>query len=274
MKKLLTLLLASALTLSLAGCTTNPDSNVTSDLTQKSLEQIIADGEIVMATEAQYAPFEYKNADADIVGCDIWLAEQIAEELEVSLRVIDMSFDGIIPSLASGSVDFAIAAITATPERDKRVDFSIPYQRDMQALVVKAENAETYTTTESLVGLKVGAQKGSMQSMIITDSMPESDLFELAKYPALGLEVLNGNIAGIVVDGAVAEGMVAADSNLAMANYTFGEEASKYGKAVAVSQGDLGLRDVIDTVITRVTENGSFDIAYNEAIADAKTLGL
>ena len=273
MKKLLTLLLATTLALSLTACADKVPEPLP-DLTGVSLAKIQERGEILLATEAQYAPFEFKNADADIIGCDIWLAQQIATELEVHLKIMDMSFDGLIPALTSGTVDFAIAAITATPERDKRVDFSLPYQRDMQALVVKAENAELYTSAEALAGLQVGAQKGSMQSMIITDSMPESDLFELAKYPALGLEVINGNIAGIVVDGAVAEGMVAADSQLAMANFTFGAEASKYGKAVAVPQGDAALLEVIDRVITRVTEDGSFEKAYEEAVLEAKTLGI
>ncbi len=59
------------------------------------------------------------------------------------------------------------------------------------------------------VGLKVGAQKGTIQSQLIQSALPESELFELEKYPALALEVQNGNIAGLVVDQAVGEALVA-----------------------------------------------------------------
>jgi len=93
----------------------------------------------------------------------------------------------------------------------EEIDFSDLYETSAQLLIVKAGNADTYSTKESLVGLKVGAQKGTIQSQLIQSALPESELFELEKYPALALEVQNGNIAGLVVDQAVGEALAAAD---------------------------------------------------------------
>ena len=152
------------------------------------LKQIKAKGKLVVGTEAQYAPYEFKDLDANFAGCDMWLAQQIADSLGVELEVVDMAFDGIIPAVQSGQVDLGIAAFTNTPERAEEIDFSDLYETSAQLLIVKAGNADTYSTKESLVGLKVGAQKGTIQSQLIQSALPDSELFELEKYPALALE--------------------------------------------------------------------------------------
>ena len=173
------------------------------------LAEIKAKGKLVVGTEAQYAPYEFKDLDANFAGCDIWLAQQIADSLGVELEVVDMAFDGIIPAVKSGQVDIGIAAFTKTPERAEEIDFSNLYETSAQLLIVKTGDADKYSTKEALAGQKVGAQKGTIQSQLILSALPDSELFELEKYPALALETQNGNIAGFVVDQAVGEALVA-----------------------------------------------------------------
>ena len=133
------------------------------------LAEIKAKGKLVVGTEAQYAPYEFKDLDANFAGCDIWLAQQ-------------------------------------TPERAEEIDFSNLYETSAQLLIVKTGDADKYSTKEALAGQKVGAQKGTIQSQLILSALPDSELFELEKYPALALETQNGNIAGFVVDQAVGSG--------------------------------------------------------------------
>ena len=71
------------------------------------LEKVKTSGKLVVGTEAQYAPYEFKDLNANFAGCDMWLAQQIADHLGVELEVVDMSFDGIIPAVKSGQVDLA-----------------------------------------------------------------------------------------------------------------------------------------------------------------------
>ena len=75
-------------------------------------------GRLIVGTEAQYAPYEFRDLDNNIVGCDIFIAEQIAEDLGVDLEIVDMAFDGIIPAIQSGQVDIGNAAVKTTPEMD------------------------------------------------------------------------------------------------------------------------------------------------------------
>ena len=239
------------------------------------LEQIKAKGKLVVGTEAQYAPYEFKDLDANFVGCDMWLAQQIADSLGVELEIVDMSFAGIIPAVQSGQVDLGIAAFTNTPERAEEIDFSNLYETSAQLLIVKTGNADTYSTKEALAGQKVGAQKGTIQSQLIQSALPDSELFELEKYPALALEVQNGNIAGLVVDQAVGESLVAnSNGELEVSNFEFSAEEASFGKSVVIAKGNEDLVAAVNEVISKVVADGSYQAAYDEAVALAATLGM
>ena len=239
------------------------------------LEQIKAKGKLVVGTEAQYAPYEFKDLDANFVGCDMWLAQQIADSLGVELEIVDMSFAGIIPAVQSGQVDLGIAAFTNTPERAEEIDFSDLYETSAQLLIVKTGNADTYSTKEALAGQKVGAQKGTIQSQLIQSALPDSELFELEKYPALALEVQNGNIAGLVVDQAVGESLVAnSNGELEVSNFEFSAEEASFGKSVVIAKGNEELVAAVNEVVNKVTSDGSYQAAYDEAVALAATLGM
>jgi polar amino acid transport system substrate-binding protein len=239
------------------------------------MAKIKADGKLVVGTEAQYAPYEFKNLKAEFVGCDIFLAQKIADALGVKLEIIDMSFDGIIPAVQAGQVDLGIAAFTNTPARAEVIDFSDLYETSLQYLVVAAKNADIYTTKEALAGLKVGAQKGTIQSQLITSALPDSQLFELDKYPELALEVANGTIAGLVVDSAVGDSIVAnSNGALAVSGFEFSAEEASFGKSVVIPKGNEDLVAAVNAVIAEVLEDGSYQAAYEEAVALAAEMGV
>lgn len=281
-KKMLALALGMLMLLSvMTGCSkTNDQAGGGSGDTQQEqtgtlLKKIKDSGKLVVGTEAQYAPYEFKDLDANFVGCDMWLAQQIVDSLGVQLEVVDMSFDGIIPAVQSGQVDLGIAAFTNTPERAKEIDFSNLYETSAQLLIVKAGNADVYSTKESLAGQKVGAQKGTIQSQLIQSALPDSELFELEKYPALALEVQNGNIAGLVVDQAVGESLVAtSNGGLEVSNFAFTAEEASFGKSVVIAKGNEDLVAAVNQVIDKVTSDGSYQKAYDEAVKLAASLGL
>ena len=287
-KKLMSLALGAMMMLSLlTGCGSKTEDSAPADSTPAEetpaepaaaaslLEKVKTSGKLVVGTEAQYAPYEFKDLNANFAGCDMWLAQQIADHLGVELEVVDMSFDGIIPAVKSGQVDLGIAAFTKTPERAEEIDFSDLYEKSAQLLIVKAGNADLYSTKESLAGQKVGAQKGTIQSQLIQTALPDSELFELEKYPALALEVQNGNIAGLVVDQAVGESLIAtSNGGLEVSNLAFTSEEAAFGKAVVAAKGSEDLLAEVNTVINQVVNDGSYLKAYDEAVELAASMGL
>ncbi len=239
-----------------------------------TLDEIKAAGKLVVETEATYPPYEYLDDNGAFAGCDIFLAEQIAAEIGVELVMMDTAFDSIIMDIKDGKGDIGIAAFTITPERAEVIAFSDQYELSMQYLVVKAGNADKYSTKEALAGLQVGAQMGTIQSQLIASALTDSILFELEAYGPLALEVKNGNIAGFVADSAVAEAYVAASNGeLEIANFTFTAEEASFGKACVLQQGNDALMEIVNAVIARVLQDGSYQAAYDAAVLATGSTG-
>ena len=158
MKKVIALLLALVTLLSLTACAGKEDA------ASSALDQIKQKGELVVGTSADYPPYEF-HTEVDgkdtIVGFDMEIAQAIADKLGVPLKIVDMSFDNLLMSLANDEFDLVIAGLTADEERRKTTDFSDPYLEAKNLILVRAEDADKYASLDDLKGVKGGAQTGS-----------------------------------------------------------------------------------------------------------------
>ena len=136
MKKAIALLLALVTLLSLTACAGKEDA------ASSALDQIKQKGELVVGTSADYPPYEF-HTEVDgkdtIVGFDMEIAQAIADKLGVSLKIVDMSFDNLLMSLANDEFDLVIAGLSADEERRKTTDFSDPYLEAKNLILVRAE---------------------------------------------------------------------------------------------------------------------------------------
>lgn len=101
-----------------------------------------ANGELVMATNATFPPYEY-YANNSIVGIDAEMARAIADKLNKKLVIEDMEFDAIITAVQGGKADIGAAGMTVTEERLKNINFSDPYTTSKQVIIVR--NGESST---------------------------------------------------------------------------------------------------------------------------------
>ena len=96
-----------------------------------------ADNELVVATNLEFAPFEYMIGNK-IAGIDMEIAKLLATYLNKTLVVVNMQFEAVVTSVSTvDTYDIGIAGLTITPERQKSVDFSDAYFGATQMLVVK-----------------------------------------------------------------------------------------------------------------------------------------
>ena len=99
-------------------------------------------GQLVVATNAAFAPFEYKKGDK-YAGIDIEIAAYIAKELDLELVIEDMDFESVVTSVGKNCVDIAMAGLSVTATRKQSVNFSdVYYSGAYQVLIVKADNTE------------------------------------------------------------------------------------------------------------------------------------
>lgn len=94
-----------------------------------------ADQQLVVATNAAFAPFEYKEGDK-FAGIDMEIAAYIAAQLDMELVIQDMEFDSVVTSVGKNGVDIAMAGLTVTDVRKESVNFTESYYNAAQMLVV------------------------------------------------------------------------------------------------------------------------------------------
>lgn len=93
-------------------------------------------GKLVMATNAEFAPWEYKEGD-DIVGIDPDIVKAMCDKMGYDLEIDDMMFESILAAVTSGKADFGAAGMTVKEERLESVDFTDTYANASQVVIVR-----------------------------------------------------------------------------------------------------------------------------------------
>lgn len=230
-----------------------------------NLEKIKESGKIVLGTSADYPPYEFhKNIDGKdtIVGFDINIAEEIASDLGVELEIKDMKFDGLLAALQTGNIDFIIAGMTPDEQREKSVDFSNLYYEAEQKLLVKKGEAAKYQSIDDLKGLKIGAQKATVQEKIAMNKIENADVKSLSKITDLVLELKNNKIDGIVLVKPVAEAYANASDDLEVVDILLDKEE---GVAIAVKKNSIDLLNSINDSLDKLINEDKIDQFIEEA---------
>lgn len=261
--RLVALTMAMSMLLLASGCGKKAENQ--GDL----LSQIKEKGKIVVGTSADYPPYEFHkeiNGKDEIVGFDIAIAKEIASDLGVQLEIKDMKFEGLLPALKTGKIDFAMAGMTPKPERRKQADFTKIYYRAVQGMMIRAEDKDKIKTVADLAGKVVGAQKASIQADIAKDEIKGADVKELGKVSDLVLELQNKKIDAIIVELPVAKAYVSKNSELALAdNVTF--QDAEGGSAIAVDKGNTTLVEAMNQTLDRLEQDKAIEKFVVEATA-------
>lgn len=145
-------------------------------------------GVLYVGTSADYPPFSYYNDQNQIDGFDPALIRALGAKLGVKVEVTDFAFEGLGAALEAGQVDVLAAAISVTPARQEKVDFSYIYYVGQDGILAQ-ENADlgTITNPDQLVGLRIGVQKRSVyedwlrETLVNTGKISEGSLFIYAQ---------------------------------------------------------------------------------------------
>lgn len=157
--------------------------------------------QIVVAQDATWPPMEFMNENKEIIGFDTDYMRAVAREAGFEVSFKNVAWDGIFAGLDAGQYDAVCSSVTITDERKKAMDFSIPYFKVRQALVVP--KASGVKTLEEMKGRITGAQIGTTGYFAIKKVAGA----EAKSYDEIGLameDLFNGRIDGVVCDDPVA----------------------------------------------------------------------
>ena len=219
----------------------------------EAAETEAAGGVLIMATNAEFPPYEYHDGDS-IVGIDAEIAAAIAEELGMELEIEDIAFDSIIPEIVSGKADMGLAGMTVTEDRKQSVDFSDTYAKASQMIIVK-EDSEI-AGPDDLAGVIVGVQLGTTGDIYVSDLEAEGTTVERYNKGFEAVQALSqGKIDAVVIDGEPAKTFVSETEGIKLLDEAFTEE--EY--AIAVKKGNTELLDKINAALKTLDENGTLD---------------
>jgi polar amino acid transport system substrate-binding protein len=200
-------------------------------------------GTVVVAADATYPPNESIASDGHtVVGMDADLAKALVGALGLKAKVVNATFDSIIPGLASGKYGLGMSSFTDTKEREKTVDF-VTYFSAGTSFYVKAQGGPAISGLADLCGKKVAVEKGTTQA---ADVAAQSKKCTTAGKPAVTLLVFpDQNGANLAINSNRAQiGMAdspVADYQVQRSNGQFKVVGKPYGTApygIAIPKGD------------------------------------
>lgn len=240
-KKIICLIACIVFVASMAGCAGNSNT----------VESIKNKGKIIMATEATFEPFEFRENN-DIVGIDVEIAKEVAKELGVELVIEEMEFGSLLAAVSSGKVDFIVAGLSVDEDRKKSVDFSDPYFNASQMIIVKKDSS--IASKADLEGKKIGVQQGTTgdkEASKIKDATVERYTKTTDAVQALK----QGKLDAIVLDNFPSRVFVSKNPELKMLDDVLITDTY----AIAVKKGNTELADTINKVLTRLKDSGELD---------------
>lgn len=208
--------------------------------------------ELIMVTEAGFAPYEYYE-NSEVVGVDVDIAREIAKEMGKTLVIKDIAFDSIINEVKTGKADFGAAGISYSEERAKNVDFSINYAVSKQVVIVK--NDSSITDINSIGNKKIAVQLGSVADTFVTDEYDEATIVRQKKYLAAIEDLKVGKVDCVVMDELPAKEIVNSNTGIKILNGALTNDS--YG--MVVKKGNKELLEVINKVLNRLSSDGSID---------------
>lgn len=242
--------------LAIAGLCLSPTS-----WAQDSLTRIMKDKRIVVGVPVDFAPYGFMGKDRTInasrkpQGLDIDMANFIGAKLGVMVQLTPVINANRVPYLQEGKVDVVISTLGKNPDREKLIDFTLPYSPFFQA--VFASKKLSITKMEDLAGKTIGVTRGALEDKEITKLAPTSAVIKrFTDNNATVSAFVTGQVVAIATGAAVAGNMALANPELDTEFKLLIKDSPNY---IGVPKGQTELRDKLNAIIEAASKSGELD---------------
>ncbi|HJV05093.1 MAG TPA: basic amino acid ABC transporter substrate-binding protein [Actinomycetota bacterium] len=218
----------------------------------------LEEGVLTIGTDLPYPPFEYREG-GELTGFDVDIMEEIASRLGLTPEWVDSPFDTIFTDLANGQFDVVISGATITPEREQEVNFSDPYFRSLQALVV-LEDSGIQSFDDLGQGDSVSVQSGTTGELWAEENLAPNgvEIRAFPEYPPVYNALEAGQVDGVVYDESSAIPETFNRPGTAVVDTVDTNEF--YG--IAVDPNNPDLLDAVNEALAAMVEDGSYEEIY------------
>ncbi|HAO59044.1 MAG TPA: ABC transporter substrate-binding protein [Psychrobacter sp.] len=251
-KGAITLITALSVSALVAGCnnadnTSEPAAEGT-DTEQKVLR---------VATEGAYAPFNYTDAEGNLAGFDVDIANALCEEMQLKCEITAQDWEGIIPGLKAKKYDAIIAAMSVTPERAEQVDFTEPYFTNSLVFIANKDSDFDPSVADAINNSEIAAQRSTISSQWLETNYPKATMKMYDTLNNAFLDLESNRVDAMVSDKLPAVEWLTKNSS------TFEIKGSDIeiddNFAIAVRKQDA-LKQDIDTALAAIKANGTYDL--------------
>lgn len=222
---------------------------------------------LVVAVEGAFPPYNEVGPDGNLQGFDVDFAHEICKKIDAECELVKQDWDGMIPGLLAKKYDVIISSMGILPEREEKIDFTIPYYQAPTALVaLKSAGAKVggdgYPDGESLAGKKIGVQRATAYESWAREKWPKAEIVVYDSSQSADLDIQNGRLDArfddyVLLSDGIMKGE-GGDQYERVGNiYTEAAMGSK-GEGIALRKGNEPLKDAINKAILSMREDGSY----------------
>jgi len=227
-----------------------------------TLNHVIQTGILNVGMEVEYFPFEYANKQGNPIGFDVEIAKLIAKELGVKLKINDIEWTGLIPSLQTGKVDLIISGMTRTLTRAKAVSFTDPYFVTGLCALVSKKRSPGLTSVSALNqrGKIIAVKTGTTGDLIAKKRFAKAQINRFKDETACVREVVTSRADAFVYD------------QLSVAKHQRQNQESTYALlkpftyepfAIAIRKGDCDFLGWLNLFLETLKRDGRYKILHD-----------
>ena len=248
------LIFLMAFSMVLAACTPVASSTETEEVTGGKPD--MGGKTITVAVENAYPPFnQIDEATGKGIGWDYDAVAEICKRINCVPEYKEAAWDGIFPAMEAGEYDMLADGVTLTEEREKIIDFSIPYVVVGQVLLVRADETGTLDEFKSDANRLVGTQIGTTNEIVAKENFPDERVQSFEDFGAAVLALLSKDIDGVVVDNVSATGFMGANEG----KLKIGAQITSDEQLAFVFPPGSELKAAVDYALEEMKKDGTLD---------------
>ena len=223
---------------------------------------------LTVAMELAYPPFETNDEQGNPSCVSVDFMKDFGEYIGKEIRIENISFDGLIPSLQTGKADMVMSSMTITEERKETVDFSEPYANALLAVLTNKDSQITSVDDLNQEGKKVAVKTGSTGYLYAQEHLKNAEIIALQDESACVMEVSQGKADGFIYDQLTIYRNW--QNNLDTTNAVFipSQDVEPWG--IAVKKGNTELLDQLNEFIETYREDGGFEELTEKYLSEEK----
>ncbi|MEI3012901.1 MAG: basic amino acid ABC transporter substrate-binding protein [Sutterella seckii] len=212
-----------------------------------------------VATSATFPPFEFQDSKTGAVqGFEIDLVKAMGEKMGRDVKIENIGFDAIIPGILAGTIDMGAAGFSITPERGKRVLFSLPFYKSGLTILVPKENKAGIADFKDLEGKRISVQIGTT-SQTFAKKIPGAKVTTFASAGEAVLNMIAGNADAVLNDKPVTDYMLVQSKSIAEQTTHLKPIATADLFAMVFAKNNSELKAEADKALKALKADGTFN---------------